>query len=157
MTVPGHNGYDREVVQSYIRRHENIEAQILSEKGAMMKKCRDLKADQNAILEEAKDSHGIPKKILRLILKQRDLERKIEDLADGLDDDEADSYDQMLAAIEGMEDTPLGQAALAAAKPKQDDGQTDLQDFTKAEEESDPEVDAFMDKTHAERVAEAAE
>ncbi|MCF3935048.1 hypothetical protein L1787_16715 [Acuticoccus sp. M5D2P5] len=159
MTVQGHNGFDSEVVQNYIRRHENIASQILSVKGRAMKEIQDLKADQGSVLDEAKDTHGIPKKLLKLILKQREFERKIDELTEDLDDDDGDTYDQMLLAIQGMEDTPLGQAALAGTKSKADDGQTDIEELAKAKasEEGDGEVDAFLDKTHAERVAASAE
>ena len=63
-------------------------------------------------------AEGFAADSFKAVIKRRRLEAKIEAIADDLDDDDAiDSYEQMLEALGGLADTPLGKAAMNE-KPK---------------------------------------
>jgi hypothetical protein len=68
------------------------------------------------VYDEAAE-RGVPKRGLRCAVKKRLLERKIEDIRENLEGDDLDSYDMVLQALGDFGELPLGQAALAAAKP----------------------------------------
>lgn len=113
---PGNsNGYDPEKTKGYIERVENIKTQITSEHMAYMSKVGDLKQDISDILDEAK-SNGVPKKALRAVLKTRELQQKLEDIREGLEGEDQDSFDMIRHAIGDLAETPLGQHALKRAE-----------------------------------------
>jgi len=59
---------------------------------------------------------GYSKKVIKAIIKARELEKKLDDVRDDLaDDDLVDSYDAYRVALGDFADTPLG----AASAPKQ--------------------------------------
>jgi len=109
---PGSNGFDPEVVKNAVDRVENIEAEMLKEKMAWMSKCKAHKSDINLVLDEAKEK-GVPKKELKSVLKARELEAKAQAARDNLEPDEQDTHDQIRFALGDLDQTPLGDAALA--------------------------------------------
>lgn len=111
------NGVDQEKVKSFVSRIDNLNDEIASEQGSYMKRCRELKDDIKDILEEAK-SAGIPPKVLKAVLKARDLERKAEQARDDLDNEDQDIFDNIADALGVFADTPLGAAAVAKAGDK---------------------------------------
>ncbi len=58
---------------------------------------------------------GISKKLLKTKIKERDLERKIDDLTVDLEDDERNEYEMLSEKLGEFADTPLGAAAMARA------------------------------------------
>jgi hypothetical protein len=58
---------------------------------------------------------GISKKLLKKIIKERELERKIGALTDGLEDDERSEHEMLKEKLGEFANTPLGAAALAKA------------------------------------------
>lgn len=117
----GSNGFDPAVLNSLAERIESIEADIESEKGASMQRCKAMKEDIADVVEEGK-ARGIPPKPFKKALKARKLNRQIEalrtDLADMIDQE---SYDQIRFALGDLADTPLGGAALKGKEPNGDD------------------------------------
>jgi hypothetical protein len=58
---------------------------------------------------------GISKKLLKKIVKERDLERKIAKLTDDLEPDEVNEHAMLMEKLGEFANTPLGKAALASA------------------------------------------
>lgn len=115
MTTPGTtNGFDSQKTKSYVDRIENIEAEIASERGKFMARCKELRKDISDVLDEAK-SDGIPKKALRAVIKTRAIQAKIENIREDLEGEDQDNYDLIRHAIGDLADLPLGKAALERA------------------------------------------
>lgn len=108
------NGFDQDKLKGYIDRVENIKSEIASETGAFMKGIRELKDDIKDILTEAKDQ-GVPMKALKAELKLRDLDREKDKVVAGLEDDDAESLEQIREALGEFASLPLGRAALERA------------------------------------------
>lgn len=122
-------------LRSFVERYERLQAEIDA-----------LKADQKEVMAEAKGT-GFDTKTIREIIKLRKMSKEDRDEREAL----LDIYKAALGMLDG---TPLGDAAVrrltqkpATPKPKPtaEDGQSDIEDFTKpanepeAEAEPDPE------------------
>jgi hypothetical protein len=58
---------------------------------------------------------GISKKLLKLIVKERELERRIKGLTHDLEADEKNEHQMLMEKLGEFANTPLGRAALAGA------------------------------------------
>lgn len=104
------NGF--EPVAKHVEAFEAVDAQLEAMKMAYMNECRTRREEQKRIVKMVK-AEGFAADSFKAVIKRRRLEAKIEAIADDLDDDGAiDSYEQMLEALGGLADTPLGQAAM---------------------------------------------
>ena len=65
---------------------------------------------------ETAADQGISKKILKKIIKERELERKIAGIHADLEDDERSEFEMLTEKLGEFANTPLGGAALAKAK-----------------------------------------
>lgn len=108
------NGFDPAIAKGFVDRIENLHSDLAAEKGEFMQKCKVIHADIKEVLTEAKNA-GIPKKPLKSLVKQRKLERDIEDIRTDLEGDDQDSFDQLCLALGKFAETGLGAAALDAA------------------------------------------
>lgn len=116
----GSNGFDPTIVQRFVKDIERHKETLLSYQGAYMKQCRDVR-DLIKKSKELAKGEGIPLKQLNALLKERDLNRKIEKLrADFEDQEDLDTYDQLKEALGDFGDLPLGAAALDAKKGDDD-------------------------------------
>jgi uncharacterized protein (UPF0335 family) len=116
MTQPGKSGsFDPKKAQSYVERIEAINAEIASETGTFMAAMKEKKNDIADILEEAK-SNGIGKTPLKTVIKARALTLKLEAMEEALEDEQRETYDQILHAIGDLAELPLGKAALDRAE-----------------------------------------
>jgi len=108
--------------EGYLKRIETLLAEMESAKGTYMAECKERREDIKEIYAEAKDA-GVPVKALRGVVKMRALDKKLNAIADGLDEDEAEAYELLCEAL-----GPLGAAAAKAAghKSKNDDDERDL-------------------------------
>lgn len=106
MAKPAANTIDGKA-KPFIDRIENIDKELESLRGKYMAECRNLQEDRKEIFIEVKDA-GLPVKAVKVFLKHRKLERKLEGLGAGLDVDEAAAYEQLCDA--------LGELGAAAAK-----------------------------------------
>ena len=97
------NGYDKEKVEGYVKRCENLDTQKVELHMAYMKECRDLAADKKELLDEAKKVAGIPKKDLKHVLKVRAARRKLKTIEADVEPENKDSVDMLWTALEQME------------------------------------------------------
>jgi uncharacterized protein (UPF0335 family) len=111
------NGYDQDTLRSVVKRIEGCFTDLLSERGAYMARCRGIREGITAAYDDAKAA-GIPKKELRLLVKNRERERKIADSIAELEADEQQTYEMIAESLGDFGDLPLGRAALAKARPK---------------------------------------
>lgn len=101
-------------VQSAVRNIEERYTELASERGSYMLKCRRIR-EKMATDYEVAGNKGISKKLLKTIVKERELERKIEGLTVDLEPDERSEREMLVEKLGAFIDTPLGQAAIAAA------------------------------------------
>jgi len=106
------NGYDGEVLKRFVGEIERHNAQILSYKGEHAQRVQSVKEMISDVYDRAKD-HGVPKKELKAVIKERDLTKKIEQLRGGMEPEQAETYDQIKFALGMIADLPLGEATLA--------------------------------------------
>ena len=100
------NGFDPAKVQSYVDRVETLHADIASIMGKAMNECRAVHGDIKIVLDEAKDTDGIPKKALKKVIKARALERKAEEVREELEGDDQADYDMIRHALGDLADLP---------------------------------------------------
>lgn len=103
------NQFDPDVVNNLLGKIDGFDADLDSEKGSYMKKCRDIRERINAVFEEAK-AHGVPQKELRVLVKIRKHEKSSKKLFLELEHDQQESL-KLLAATEKVKDLPLWRAA----------------------------------------------
>jgi hypothetical protein len=106
-----------EHVQEAVDAIERLHGDLLVEKSAYMLKCKTIRkivADEY----ESASNRGISKKLLKMKIKERDLERKIDGLTADLEQDERSEYEMLSEKLGEFGDTPLGAAALARADGK---------------------------------------
>ena len=106
------NGFDPSVLKRFVGEIDKFKDAIASRQGEYMKFCRDQRDLISGVFDRAKDA-GIPRAELKVVLKERDLQRKIEALRDNFEDDQAETYDQIKLSLGMISDLPLGQASLA--------------------------------------------
>jgi hypothetical protein len=82
-----------------------------------MQKCKKIRDAMAVDYEQAADK-GISKKLLKTIIKERELERKIAGLTDDLEYDEQREREMLIEQLGEFANTPLGQAAVAKADGK---------------------------------------
>src|ERR1700682_5812423 len=88
------NTPDSEHVQAAIENIEQRYSELASERGVYMQKCKRIREAMAGHYDEASDK-GISKKLLKKIVKERDLERKIFALADDLEPDELSEIEML--------------------------------------------------------------
>lgn len=96
---------------------ENIEQSLMelaTERGVYMSKCKRIREAMATDYDEAAD-HGIAKKLLKTIIKERELERRIEALTLDFEPDERSELEMLVEKLGEFANTPLGQAAMHAA------------------------------------------
>lgn len=91
----------------FLERIENILTDLDSLRGKYMSECKVRREEIKLIYEDA-DNHDVPAKPLRALIKYRELERKQTGIAEGLNRDDAEVYEQ-------LRDT-LGELGAAAAE-----------------------------------------
>lgn len=106
------NGYDGEVLKRFVGEIERHHAQILSYKGEHAQRVKSVQEMISDVYDRAKD-HGVPKKELKMVIKERDLTKKIEQLRGDLEPEQAETFDQIKHALGMIADLPLGEATLA--------------------------------------------
>jgi hypothetical protein len=125
------NGIDPEISRGYLERIANVMEEVLSEQGRYMAIRKKLMAERNAILDEAKDRHGIPKKNFKegldvldtgLKLRKKVSDMEADDRAVALDIIGENLLEVLQEALSDFAELPLGRAAIeAAGGPKVDD------------------------------------
>lgn len=104
-------------VQKSVGDIELAHAELLRERGIYMQKCRKIREAIANDYEQAAD-HGISKKLLKKVVKERELERRIAGLTDDLEPDEINEHQMLLEKLGEFANTPLGSAALQRAEAR---------------------------------------
>ena len=109
------NGLDADAAKSFVDSIEHHLADLKSERGAYMNRCRGIREGITAVYDDAKGA-GIRRKALQTLIKERGLEQKILELRAALEQDDNANYELLVEAVSGLEGTPLGDAAVQADK-----------------------------------------
>lgn len=112
------NGFDKQVLTSVVKRIEGVFAELLSERGSYMERCKEIRAGFASCYEDAKNA-GIPRKELKALIKTRELERKIDEQISALEEDEKLTFQMLEEALGDFGETPLGSAALNAKRKEE--------------------------------------
>jgi hypothetical protein len=111
----GHNSFDPKNVPQYVRRVEEVQAQIDDIMAAARDEAAPLREDIAAIKKEAHDTHSIPRMELNVAIAQRRDWRRAEARRTRLSGPQQDNLDSIQHELGGFGDTPLGAAAAAKA------------------------------------------
>lgn len=108
------NSPDSEDVKAAVRNIEERFADLASERGVYMQKCKRIREGMANDYDTA-GNRGISKKLLKTIVKERELERRIAALSNELEIDEQSERDMLIEKLGDFINTPLGGAAVARA------------------------------------------
>ena len=100
-----------EDVQHAVKAIEQRYTELATERGKYMQICRRVR-EEMASNYDAAGLNGISKKLLQKIIKERDLERKIDGLTKDLEPDERHELEMLVEALGDFGDLPLGRAAI---------------------------------------------
>ena len=109
------NTPDPEDVQRAVRNIEDRYVELASEKGGYMLRCRHIRDRMKGDYESAAE-RGISQKLLKLIIKERELERRIDGLAGDLEHDERSELEMLMEKLGDFGSLPLGLAAIDKVK-----------------------------------------
>ena len=112
---PQTNGFDDDDFHQVIQEIEEADDEAESIMATARGKVSGIRTRQKNRIKIAKQELQIPSDVLRAVLKQRKLERKLKLLADSVADDLVEVYEDAAQHFGLFADTPLGQAAVAAA------------------------------------------
>jgi hypothetical protein len=104
-----------EDIQKAVRDIESCYSDLLKERGTYMNKCKKIRQTMSGDYDSASDK-GISKKLLKKIVGERGLERKIMALTENLEDDERTEFEMLSEKLGTFANTPLGRAALASVQ-----------------------------------------
>lgn len=109
------NAPDDADVQAAVKHIEERFADLASERGVYMQKCKRIREGMANDYDTAAN-RGINKKLLKKIIRERDLERKIAALTEDLEPDEQSELEMLIDRLGDFGNTALGAAALAKAE-----------------------------------------
>jgi uncharacterized protein (UPF0335 family) len=89
---------------------------LKAEKSLYMNRCKPLHEAIKDTIEDAVKTKGFDKKALKITVKQREFLRKMEQLENELDDVTQTALDRLQSQLGTFVDSPLGRAAMEAAK-----------------------------------------
>lgn len=108
------NGYDPQILGAFNQRIESLHADLATEKGESMARCRAIHLDIDEVLKEAKNA-GIPKKEFKAVIKKRTLLAKAEAIRADMEGESENTFDQIEIALGKFAETELGAAAVQKA------------------------------------------
>src|SRR5690606_4491832 len=115
------NGYADEDFAQVIAEIEEMDEEIASIQATAAGKIGGVKTRKSNRIKIAKQELGIPTDVLKAVLKQRDLERKLQKLAGGVPDDLIEVYEDasgQFSLFKAEEGHPAKPAAQAAAEQR---------------------------------------
>jgi hypothetical protein len=115
------NTPDDEDVKAAVAAIEHGFADLASERGRYMNLCKKIRETMASDYDDAANK-GIAKKLLKKIVKERELERKIDALVLDLEPDEVSELEMLQEKLGELADTPLGSAALRRAEARANAG-----------------------------------
>jgi uncharacterized protein (UPF0335 family) len=110
------NGPTQEETEQVVQAIEGYMADLLSEKALYMSRCKPLHEAIKDTIDDAVRAKGFDKKALKVGVKQREYLRKMEKLENELDEVTQTALDRLQAQLGTFADSPLGRAAVDAAK-----------------------------------------
>jgi hypothetical protein len=116
MNDPTSNGPNQEETEAVVAQIEGYMADLQSEKALYMSRCKPLHEAIKDTIEDAVKTKGFDKKALRIGVKQREYLRKMEKLENELDQVTQNALDRLQAHLGTFADSPLGKAAMDAAR-----------------------------------------
>jgi hypothetical protein len=111
------NTPDDEDVKASVAAIEHGLADLASERGRYMSLCKKIRETMASDYEDAANK-GIDKKLLKKIIRERELERKIDALVLDLEPDQTAELDMLKDKLGDFVGTPLGSAALQRAEAR---------------------------------------
>lgn len=97
------NGYDREQVEGYVQRHDNLDAALAELKAAHDEEAKSIKEDQAELIDEAKKVAKIPKKAFKHIVAIRRAKKKLAEMESAVDVEISHDVDLLWMALEQLE------------------------------------------------------
>lgn len=107
----GANDFDGEKAASFIRKIEAFKADMASEQGAYMARCRAIRESINVVYTEA-DALGFPRKELKTHVDLRALEVRKRNLVSKLEDAQIDTFERLAESLGDFAALPLGAATV---------------------------------------------
>lgn len=105
------NGFDATILKRFVGEIEKHHDQIASYKGEHAQRVKSVQEMISDVYDRAKDA-GIGKKQLKAVIRERDLTKKIEAIREDMEEEEAETFDQIKHALGMLSDLPLGETAL---------------------------------------------
>lgn len=112
---PGHNGYDPVKLKGFVSEFETQQAEIDKIMAEARKKAEPFRAQQKDIKNACKKEVGVAKGTFSHIIRERKLRKKLDEIDNDLNGEEADDADRVRHALGMLADLPLGQAAVDKA------------------------------------------
>lgn len=103
------NSFDPVIVNALLGKIDSFHADLASERGASMSRCRNIRESISNVYKEGK-AQGIPSKELRTLVKIRLHEQASSKLYEELEQDQQEIL-ALLAATEKVQDLPLWRSA----------------------------------------------
>ena len=110
------NGPTQEETEEVVHAVEGYMADLQSEKALYMSRCKPLHEAIKDCIEDAVKTKGFDKKALKVTVKQREYLHKMEKLENELDEVTQTALDRLQNQLGTFVDSPLGKAAMDAAK-----------------------------------------
>jgi uncharacterized protein (UPF0335 family) len=105
------NTIPQEKIEPYIRKIESFLRDLASERGSYMNICKGLRDGIREVIREANDN-GVPRGPMKAAIETMKMQRKLNEIRQELEEDMQAIHDQIVEAVEGLEDLPLGIAAV---------------------------------------------
>ncbi|MDR3473370.1 MAG: hypothetical protein P4M09_17050 [Devosia sp.] len=133
MTEQLKNGFDDDDLKSVVSNIEDLEAEIKTVMATAMNEAKKLRTKIKDIRLEAKSDLNIPLKSLSALLKTRKLQKKLEEIAADVPDDQAEIFEDMVGQFSFLppvddEDTPAKSAAKRRKKQAQADSEAEQEE-----------------------------
>ena len=110
------NGPSQEETEEVVHQIEGYMEDLKSEKALYMSRCKPLHEAIKDAIEDAVKTKNFDKKALKIGVKQREYLRKMEKLENELDKVTQNALDRLQDQLGTFADSPLGKAAMEAAK-----------------------------------------
>jgi chorismate mutase len=115
MAKDGENGPTQEEVQQAFDSVVGMYSELASERGAYMQRCGAIRKRMAEVYDAASEK-GITRRVLKAKVKEHEVRGKLLAIREGLEADDRSEFDQLTEKLGDFGGTPLGTAALDAAK-----------------------------------------
>jgi hypothetical protein len=123
MLPEGSNGFDGDQLDKYLDQIHDADDELVALKTEHMRACKVPRGKIRSVMTQAK-AEGLNMAAFRAVVAKARAERKVDQTIAELEADDKADFEAMQAALGDYGSTPLGEAALKKAAPK-DDGALD--------------------------------